>query len=213
MARTRAARAIRAWSSPSRSSCRPTPRAEEVEQWLVRERLHARAGRARGRDADRAAQGARRRRRPLPHPGRPRRCARSRRSRWRSSAAAGGVNVYVVAASAEGGRTPDDLWRFSTGLHCPDSDIRYADPQPALFSFNSAVRRLRDLPRLRPRDRRRLGLVIPDDTQDAARRRDQDDPDAGLEGVPGRPDEVRRRGRHPARHAWYAAHRRRSATG
>ncbi|MFO1336154.1 MAG: excinuclease ABC subunit UvrA [Piscinibacter sp.] len=30
------------------------------------------------------------------------------------------------------------LWRFSTGLHCPDSDIRYADPQPALFSFNSA---------------------------------------------------------------------------
>ena len=25
-----------------------------------------------------------------------------------------------------------------TGLHCPDSDLRYADPQPALFSFNSA---------------------------------------------------------------------------
>jgi excinuclease ABC subunit A len=31
-----------------------------------------------------------------------------------------------------------ELWRFSTGLHCPDSDLRYADPQPALFSFNSA---------------------------------------------------------------------------
>ncbi|NUZ06550.1 excinuclease ABC subunit A [Schlegelella sp. ID0723] len=30
------------------------------------------------------------------------------------------------------------LWRFSTGLHCPDSDLRYAEPQPALFSFNSA---------------------------------------------------------------------------
>jgi excinuclease ABC subunit A len=30
-------------------------------------------------------------------------------------------------------------WRFSTGLHCPDSDIRYQDPQPSLFSFNSAV--------------------------------------------------------------------------
>ncbi len=29
-------------------------------------------------------------------------------------------------------------WRYSTGLHCPDSDLRYADPQPALFSFNSA---------------------------------------------------------------------------
>ena len=29
-------------------------------------------------------------------------------------------------------------WRYSTGLHCPESDQRYADPQPALFSFNSA---------------------------------------------------------------------------
>jgi excinuclease ABC subunit A len=29
-------------------------------------------------------------------------------------------------------------WRWSTGLHCPESDLRYADPQPALFSFNSA---------------------------------------------------------------------------
>ena len=31
------------------------------------------------------------------------------------------------------------VWRYSTGLHCPESDLRYADPQPALFSFNSAV--------------------------------------------------------------------------
>jgi excinuclease ABC subunit A len=30
-------------------------------------------------------------------------------------------------------------WRFSTGLHCPHSDIRYADPIPSAFSFNSAV--------------------------------------------------------------------------
>ena len=30
-------------------------------------------------------------------------------------------------------------WKYSTGLHCPESDLRYADPQPALFSFNSAV--------------------------------------------------------------------------
>jgi len=43
----------------------------------------------------------------------------------------GRVNVYVLDAPT--------LWRFSTGLHCPDSDIRYADPQPALFSFNSAM--------------------------------------------------------------------------
>ncbi|HEY0855436.1 MAG TPA: excinuclease ABC subunit UvrA [Albitalea sp.] len=47
---------------------------------------------------------------------------------------AGRVNVYVLKEEGD-----PDLWRFSTGLHCPDSDIRYADPQPALFSFNSAM--------------------------------------------------------------------------
>jgi excinuclease ABC subunit A len=31
------------------------------------------------------------------------------------------------------------IWKFSTGLHCPDSDLRYADPIPSMFSFNSAV--------------------------------------------------------------------------
>jgi len=46
----------------------------------------------------------------------------------------GRVNVYVLAEEGE-----PALWRFSTGLHCPDSDIRYSDPQPALFSFNSAM--------------------------------------------------------------------------
>ncbi len=46
---------------------------------------------------------------------------------------AGRVNVYATAEGAE-----PVLWRFSTGLHCPESDLRYADPQPALFSFNSA---------------------------------------------------------------------------
>jgi excinuclease ABC subunit A len=30
------------------------------------------------------------------------------------------------------------IWKFSTGLHCPESDIRYAQPTPSLFSFNSA---------------------------------------------------------------------------
>jgi excinuclease ABC subunit A len=32
-----------------------------------------------------------------------------------------------------------DCWKFSTGLHCPESDLRYADPIPSMFSFNSAV--------------------------------------------------------------------------
>ena len=33
----------------------------------------------------------------------------------------------------------EEMWRFSTGLHCPDSDTRYTDPTPSLFSFNSAM--------------------------------------------------------------------------
>ena len=31
------------------------------------------------------------------------------------------------------------LWRFSTELHCPDCDIRYKDPSPSTFSFNSPI--------------------------------------------------------------------------
>ena len=65
----------------------------------------------------------------------------------------GRVNVYALlplppeqgSSEGDGGATEapplgeePTLWRFSTGLHCPDSDLRYADPQPALFSFNSA---------------------------------------------------------------------------
>ncbi|MBI3367978.1 MAG: excinuclease ABC subunit A, partial [Burkholderiales bacterium] len=46
---------------------------------------------------------------------------------------AGRLNVYALKEDGE-----PDLWRYSTGLHCPESDLRYADPQPALFSFNSA---------------------------------------------------------------------------
>ncbi|MBW8828181.1 MAG: excinuclease ABC subunit UvrA [Burkholderiales bacterium] len=69
----------------------------------------------------------------------------------------GRVNVYVLNDSAEPG-----IWRFSTGLHCPDSDIRYTDPQPALFSFNSAMgacETCRGFGRVIGVD---YGLVIPD---------------------------------------------------
>jgi excinuclease ABC subunit A len=31
------------------------------------------------------------------------------------------------------------LWRFSSGLHCPDSHRRYSAPTPGAFSFNSAA--------------------------------------------------------------------------
>jgi len=30
-------------------------------------------------------------------------------------------------------------WRFSTGLHCPESNLRYTEPIASMFSFNSAV--------------------------------------------------------------------------
>ena len=45
----------------------------------------------------------------------------------------GRLNVYALEEGADA-----DLWRFSTGLHCPESDQRYAEPQPSMFSFNSA---------------------------------------------------------------------------
>ncbi|MBC8058976.1 MAG: excinuclease ABC subunit A [Rhizobiales bacterium] len=70
---------------------------------------------------------------------------------------AGRVIVYALQSEGE-----PDLWRFSTGLHCPDSDIRYADPQPALFSFNSAYgacETCRGFGRVIGVD---YGLVIPD---------------------------------------------------
>ncbi|MDT7837357.1 excinuclease ABC subunit UvrA [Aquabacterium sp. OR-4] len=70
----------------------------------------------------------------------------------------GRVNVYALQ---EGDAEPE-LWRFSTGLHCPDSDLRYAEPQPALFSFNSAFgacEACRGFGRVIGVD---LGLVIPD---------------------------------------------------
>ena len=69
----------------------------------------------------------------------------------------GRVNVYVLREEGEA-----ELWRYSTGLHCPDSDLRYADPQPALFSFNSAFgacEACRGFGRVIGVD---LGLVIPD---------------------------------------------------
>ena len=72
----------------------------------------------------------------------------------------GGGRVNVYAALKEG--EPDTLWRFSTGLHCPESDLRYAEPQPALFSFNSAYgacETCRGFGRVIGVD---LGLVIPD---------------------------------------------------
>jgi excinuclease ABC subunit A len=48
----------------------------------------------------------------------------------------GRLNVYA-GGDAQGAEP--DIWRFSTGLHCPESDLRYSDPIPSMFSFNSPV--------------------------------------------------------------------------
>jgi excinuclease ABC subunit A len=54
------------------------------------------------------------------------------------------------------------IWRYSQGLHCPESDRRYGHPQPAMFSFNSAYgacESCRGFGRVIGVD---FGLVIPD---------------------------------------------------
>ena len=51
----------------------------------------------------------------------------------------GRLNVYVMGEGAEEAAADQAQWRFSTGLHCPQSDLRYADPIASMFSFNSAV--------------------------------------------------------------------------
>ncbi|RQZ38375.1 excinuclease ABC subunit UvrA [Burkholderia sp. Bp9099] len=74
----------------------------------------------------------------------------------------GRVNVYVLAPEADNALAEPQVWRFSTGLHDPDSDLRYAEPQAALFSFNSAYgacETCRGFGRVIGVD---LGLVIPD---------------------------------------------------
>jgi excinuclease ABC subunit A len=74
---------------------------------------------------------------------------------------AGRLNVYVMPAGTES--SDSELWRFSSGLHCPDSDLRYTDPIPSAFSFNSAVgacEACRGFGRVIGVD---YGLVIPND--------------------------------------------------
>ncbi len=73
----------------------------------------------------------------------------------------GRLNVFVGDAPSEGGGATQ--WKYSTGLHCPESDRRYADPQPAMFSFNSAYGACdtcRGFGRVIGVD---FGLVIPDE--------------------------------------------------
>ncbi|MBK1614136.1 excinuclease ABC subunit A [Rubrivivax gelatinosus] len=79
------------------------------------------------------------------------------------------MEAIELALKRGGGRLTvhvgDDgtTWKYSTGLHCPESDIRYAEPQPAMFSFNSAYGACdtcRGFGRVIGVD---FGLVIPDE--------------------------------------------------
>ena len=72
---------------------------------------------------------------------------------------AGRLTVYRVVD----GEAEPTLWRFSTGLHCPESDLRYAEPLPSMFSFNSpagACETCKGFGRVIGVD---WGLVIPDE--------------------------------------------------
>jgi len=52
----------------------------------------------------------------------------------------GHMTVYAIAeADADGHTAEPALWKFSSGLHCPESGLRYREPTPSMFSFNSAV--------------------------------------------------------------------------
>ena len=71
-----------------------------------------------------------------------------------------GSDPNLFASSTSSNST---IWRFSTGLHCPDSDLTYANPIPSMFSFNSAVgacETCRGFGRVIGVD---YGLVIPND--------------------------------------------------
>ena len=69
---------------------------------------------------------------------------------------AGRMSVYVLDEDPT-------IFRYSTGLHCADSDIRYTEPIASMFSFNSAVgacETCRGFGRVIGVD---YGLVIPDE--------------------------------------------------
>ncbi|MFM1906981.1 MAG: excinuclease subunit, partial [Pseudomonadota bacterium] len=50
----------------------------------------------------------------------------------------GRMAVHVLRTDPDS-EAPPEVWKFSTGLHCPESDTRYAEPIASMFSFNSAV--------------------------------------------------------------------------
>ncbi len=134
----------------------------------------------------------------------------------------GKVNVHVeigdrspFSGAEKGGLSPiwRPIWRYSSDLHCAECDIHYTDPTPSLFSFNSpigACDTCRGFGRVIGID---FGLIVPDEAQDAARRRGAAMADGELQRMPGRPGQVRQQARHSARHAVSRAQRRAAQLG
>jgi excinuclease ABC subunit A len=74
----------------------------------------------------------------------------------------GRMTAYRMAADADT-ESKGEAFGFSTGLHCPASDVRYSDPTPSMFSFNSpagACPKCKGFGRVIGVD---YGLVIPND--------------------------------------------------
>ena len=74
----------------------------------------------------------------------------------------GRLDVHTVSDDNE---TPQSVWRYSSDLHCADCDIRYGDPSPSAFSFNSpigACETCRGFGRVIGVD---YGLVVPDESK------------------------------------------------
>ncbi|ATE62000.1 excinuclease ABC subunit UvrA [Thauera sinica] len=81
----------------------------------------------------------------------------------------GRLSVYASGDGVSGGTAPGEAaWRYSSGLHCADCDIHYADATPGLFSFNSpigACETCRGFGRVIGVD---YGLVVPDESKTLA---------------------------------------------
>ena len=88
-------------------------------------------------------------------------------------------------------------WKFSSHLHCADCDIAYSEPTPAMFSFNSplgACDTCRGFGRVIGVD---FGLVVPNESLTLQGRLHQAVAVPELQGMPGRPGEVREEARIP----------------
>jgi excinuclease ABC subunit A len=77
----------------------------------------------------------------------------------------GRVVVQVLDSSVEDAEPPQsrDVWRYSSGLHCPDCDRSYSAPTPSRFSFNSPLGACEVCRGFGRRIGIDYGLVIPDE--------------------------------------------------